>query len=76
MLERAQTAGLPHPCRSLAARFAKNPASVDELLAKGWWGIDGDTYVIRHHATYQRLQKDVLAQQAANAANGRRGGRP
>jgi hypothetical protein len=45
-------------------------------MAVGWWSDDGDAYVIRHHAGYQRTREQVLAQQAANAANGRRGGRP
>lgn len=57
-------------------RFARRPEAVLELLAAGWWSLDGDVYVIRHHAQYQRLREDVLAQQAVNIANGRRGGRP
>lgn len=57
-------------------RFAKHPDAAAELLAVGWWTDDGQVYVIRHHAVYQRRRADVLAQQQANAANGRRGGRP
>ena len=57
-------------------RFAKHPEVVGELLAVGWWSDDGDAYVIRHHGTYQRTREQVLAQQSANAENGRRGGRP
>lgn len=57
-------------------RFAKNPSAVDELLATGWWSQDGDYFVIRHHAVYQRSRKAVLDQQAANSANGKKGGRP
>ncbi len=57
-------------------RFAKHPEAVAELVAGGWWGEDGDAYVIRHHAGYQRTREDVIKQQAANAANGRKGGRP
>ena len=57
-------------------RFAKHPEAVAELVACGWWTEDGDKYVIRHHATYQRPRDAVLAQQAANKANGRKGGRP
>ncbi|GAA3172739.1 hypothetical protein GCM10010531_27830 [Blastococcus jejuensis] len=57
-------------------RFAKTPEAAPELLAVGWWSDDGDAYVIRHHGTYQRTREQVLAQQTANAENGRRGGRP
>lgn len=57
-------------------RFAKHPDAVTELLAVGWWTEDTDCYVIRHHAQYQRAREQVLAQQAANAENGRKGGRP
>jgi len=57
-------------------RFAKHPEAVDELLAVGWWTDEGDYYVIRHHSQYQRTREQVLAQQAINAANGRKGGRP
>ena len=57
-------------------RFAKHPAAIDELLAVGWCTEDGDDYVIRHHSDYQRTREQVLAQQSANTANGRKGGRP
>lgn len=57
-------------------RFAKNPDAVDELLAVGWWTNDVDAYYIRHHASYQPTRESVLARQAVNAANGRKGGRP
>ena len=57
-------------------RFAKDPSQVDELLAVGWWSQDGDSYQIRHHANCQRTREDVLNQQAANATNGSKGGRP
>ncbi|RZU32710.1 hypothetical protein [Blastococcus saxobsidens] len=57
-------------------RFAKHPDAVDELLAVGWWSEDGDVYVIRHHGDYQRTREQVLAQQSANASNGKKGGRP
>lgn len=57
-------------------RFAKRPEAVNELLAVGWWSDDVDAYYIRHHAAYQRTREQVLARQATNAANGRRGGRP
>jgi hypothetical protein len=42
----------------------------------GWWSQTAGGYVIRHHGQYQRSREDVLKQQAANVANGRRGGRP
>ena len=57
-------------------RWAKRPDAVGELLAVGWWIDDGDVYVIVHHAVYQRPREAVLAQQAANKRNGRKGGRP
>lgn len=57
-------------------RFAKHPEALPELVAVGWWTDDGDHYVIRHHATYQRTREDVVKQQEANTANGRKGGRP
>lgn len=57
-------------------RFAKRPDAVTELLDAGWWADDGDAYIIRHHAVYQRTRDAVLRQQAARQANGRKGGRP
>ena len=57
-------------------RFARNPDAVQELLAGGWWAADGDTYVIRHHAAYQRTRQAVLTQQEVNSANCKRGGHP
>ena len=57
-------------------RWAKQPDAVGELLAIGWWIDDGDAYVIVHHALYQRTRAAVLAQQATNKRNGRKGGRP
>lgn len=54
----------------------KRPEAVQELLDKEWWDEDGDVYVIRHHANVQRGREQVLAQQAANVTNGRKGGRP
>ncbi len=57
-------------------RFAKTPEAVDELVAVGWWTDDGDAYVIRHHGGYQPTREAVLARQAVNAANGKKGGRP
>ena len=57
-------------------RRFKTPDALPELLASGYWAEDGDAYVIRHHGQYQRSREDVIKQQAANAANGRKGGRP
>lgn len=57
-------------------RFAKDPTAAEELVAVGWWTDDGEAYVIRHHATYQRAKEAVLAQQEANQKNGKKGGRP
>lgn len=54
-------------------RFAKHADAVAELVETGWWSEDGDEYVIRHHATYQRSREAVLRQQAANRHNGRNG---
>lgn len=57
-------------------RFAKNPGPVQELLAAGFWQDLGDNYLIIHHAQYQRDSIAVIKQQAANRANGGKGGRP
>lgn len=57
-------------------RFAKHPDAAAELVSVGWWTDEGDHYVIRHHGAYQRTREQVLAQQAANTDNGRKGGRP
>lgn len=57
-------------------RYTTHPDLVTELLDAGWWAEDGEHYVIRHHAGYQRNREEVIAQQEANRRNGRRGGRP
>ncbi len=57
-------------------RRFKRPDAVQELLDGGWWRREGDAYVIQHHAAYQRARAAVIAQQTANAENGRKGGRP
>jgi hypothetical protein len=46
------------------------------LVGVGWWTEEGDAYVIRHHATYQRTREQVLQQQEVNRQNGGKGGRP
>jgi hypothetical protein len=50
-------------------RFAKSDAAIPELLAGEWWEDEGDHFVIRHHAAYQRLRAAVINQQAANREN-------
>lgn len=50
-------------------RFAKSDTAIPELLAGEWWEDDGDHFVIRHHAAYQRLRAAVINQQAANREN-------
>lgn len=59
-------------------RFAKRSDAVQELLDTGFWqeSKDGGSYIIRHHADYQRDREAVIAQQEANRANGKKGGRP
>lgn len=57
-------------------RFTSRPEAATELVNAGWWSDEGTTYVIRHHALYQRTREDVLRQQEANRNNGRLGGRP
>lgn len=57
-------------------RFAKHPEAAPELVSVGWWTDEGDHYVIRHHGGYQPTREAVLARQAANVSNGRKGGRP
>jgi hypothetical protein len=50
-------------------RFAKSDAAIPELVAGEWWEDDGDHFIIRHHAAYQRLRAAVINQQAANKEN-------
>lgn len=57
-------------------RFAKHPEAVPELLAAGWWLEVEGQLDIQHHIMFQRTRDQVIKQQAANAANGARGGRP
>ena len=57
-------------------RFAKQPDAAAELVSVGWWTDEGSHYVIRHHGGYQPTREAVLARQAANSSNGRKGGRP
>jgi len=61
-------------------RWVWNPELADiavkDLLAVGWWSDEGDHYLIRHHACYQRTREQVLKQQEANQNNGKKGGRP
>lgn len=53
-------------------RFAKHPEAAEELVAVGWWSQTAKTYIIRHHAGYQRTKADVLKLQARNIATVRR----
>jgi hypothetical protein len=57
-------------------RWAKRPDAAEELVAAGWWTDNGDHYIIRHHAVYQRSREAVLRQQGVNQENGQKGGRP
>ncbi len=58
-------------------RFAKHPDAVAELVDGGWWAEDDDSYVIRHHGSYQQSRADVLARQERARKNGARSeGRP
>lgn len=57
-------------------RFARNPEHVQELVDAGFWLDLGHSYLIRHHAQYQRTREAVIAQQERNRANGGKGGRP
>lgn len=57
-------------------RFAKHPEAVAELLTAGWWLEINGQLEIQHHIMFQRTREQVVKQQAANSANGARGGRP
>ncbi len=61
-------------------RWVWNPGLADiavkDLLSAGWWSDEGDHYLIRHHACYQRTREQVLKQQEVNQNNGKKGGRP
>lgn len=54
----------------------KRPDALQELLDGGWWIAEGDNLRIIHHAGYQRLREQVIAQSLANQRNGKLGGRP
>lgn len=62
--------------KEVLRRWATQPEAATQLVDLGWWTDEGDHYFIRHHAIYQRTREQVLKQQTANQANGRRGGRP
>ncbi|HEY9376068.1 MAG TPA: hypothetical protein VIQ02_03115, partial [Jiangellaceae bacterium] len=57
-------------------RFSRCPDAVGELLDGKWWRLDGDVYVIRHHAQYQATREAVLKRQETSRLNGAKGGRP
>lgn len=50
-------------------RRFKTPEAIGELLDGGWWTIDGNHYVIVHHARYQRMREAVINQQTVNKEN-------
>lgn len=55
-------------------RFAKHPDAVHELVEGGWWEDIGDSYIVRHHARYQRSREAVIKQQTVNKQNRARRG--
>ncbi len=55
------------------ARVSPRAEVVPELLDAGFWRDDGDFYVIRHHADYQRTREQVIHQQEANKKNRAKG---
>jgi hypothetical protein len=57
-------------------RFSRCPNAAEELVAFGWWTETAKTYVLRHHAGYQRTREQVVHQQKINSENGSKGGRP
>jgi hypothetical protein len=62
--------------KSDLVRFSRRTDAVEELVAVGWWTETARTYVINHHARYQRSREAVINQQKANSQNGSKGGRP
>ena len=56
--------------------WPKHPEAAAELVDRGYWRDEDDSFVIVHHMGYQREPEKVLAQQEANRQNGKKGGRP
>jgi hypothetical protein len=54
-------------------RWATDPDAAAELVETGFWTDEGDHYLIRHHASYQRTREAVLNQQGVNKANRAKG---
>lgn len=54
------------------SKFITRPEAARELVDVGFWADDGDAYIIRHHATYQRTREQVIAQQERNRVNGKK----
>lgn len=50
-------------------RRFKHYEAIPELLEQGYWRLDGDHYVIVHHAMHQREKAAVLKQQEVNKEN-------
>lgn len=51
-------------------RFAESPhaeMSVDELIAVGWWSVERQGYLIRHHMEHQP-EPDLIAKRRADTA--------
>lgn len=58
-----------------ASKF-KGITGLPELLDKGYWSELHDSFLILHHADYQRTREAVIATQSRNRTNGAKGGRP
>src|SRR4051794_25557102 len=55
-------------------RFAESPhadMAVSELVACGWWSLDGEGYRIHHHMDVQ-IEPEVLAKRRENDAERQR----
>lgn len=58
-----------------ASKF-KGITGLPELLDKGYWSEQHDSFLILHHSDYQRTREAVIATQSRNRTNGAKGGRP
>lgn len=54
-------------------RWARTPEAVGELLACGFWAVDGASYRIVYHLGWQRTAEQWLRQSEANKANRAKG---
>ena len=66
-------AGRPAVAKDELRLWAKRPDAAAELVDVGWWIDDGDCYLIRHHACYEKSRDAVLHQQTVNRQNRRKG---